>query len=226
MTSTLSGETQADLIQQDLERTVSFSAASSVITAAWAAQAARAADTLFISNTSALQGTLRLYNQNQALTRTISLQLGKWNNKIEFPAQAVGKIELTLQAPAVPSAEPVKMYAGLVFLGLGITLPRFVTGVDMSDEIRGAGVKSDGGQTYGLAGASLETLAVSWKRLTNEERRVFREYIEAVQFGVNHYISPYDGIDLYVTLTEAGGWAKHDGNGFYWDTSLKYEEAK
>jgi hypothetical protein len=31
---------------------------------------------------------------------------------------------------------------------------------------------------------------------------------------------------MYVTITEAGAWAKHDGNGFYWDTSIKYQEAK
>jgi hypothetical protein len=53
-----------------------------------------------------------------------------------------------------------------------------------------------------------------------------RRYIDAVQFNLNHYISPYEGIDMYVALAEAGTWKKHDGNGFYWDTSLKYREAK
>jgi hypothetical protein len=221
MTNAQSGETPADLIQQDLERTVSFSGASSVITAAWAAQAARAADALFISNTNALQGVLKLYNQSQALSRTVNLALGRWNNKIAFPSQAVGKLELTLQAPA-----GTKLYAGMVFLALGTALPRFAVGVDMGDEIRGTGGRSDGGQAWGMEGVSLETFAASWKRVTDEERRIMRAYIESVQFSANHYISPYDGIDMYVTLAEAGKWTKHDGNGFYWDTSLKYEEAR
>jgi hypothetical protein len=95
VTNTGAGENPVDIIQQDLERTVS----SSVITAQWSVQAARAADTLFVSNTNALQGALKLYNQNQSLVRTIALQLGRWNNKIAFPALAVGKMELTLQSP-------------------------------------------------------------------------------------------------------------------------------
>lgn len=221
MTNPKPGESPGDLIQRDLERTVSFSAASSVITAVWTALTARAADTLFVSNTNALQGTLKLYNQSQALTRTISLRLGKWNNKTEFPSQAVGKIELTLQAPA-----GTELYAGMVFLDLGLTLPRFAVGVDMGDEIRGSGGRSDGGQSYGMEGVTLETFSAAWKRVTDGERRAMRQYLDGVQFAVNHYISPYEGIDLYVTLTEGGGWVKHDGNGFYWDTSLKYKEAK
>jgi hypothetical protein len=216
-----SGETPGDIIQQDLERTVSCTGNYSVITAQWSVQAVRTADTLFISNTNALQGSLKLYNQNQSLVRTIALQLGRWNNKIAFPALAVGKMELTLQAPA-----GANLYAGLLFLDLAAALPRFAVGVDMSDMLRGTGNRSDSGQTYGMAGVSLETFTAPWKRVTNEEREAMRRYIEAVQLDTNHYISPYEGIDMYVTITEAGAWAKHDGNGFYWDTSLKYQEAK
>jgi hypothetical protein len=220
MTNIGGGENLTDLIQQDLLRVVSFSAASSVITAAWTPQTTRVADTLFVSNTNALQGTVRLYDQNQALTRTASFQLGRWNNKITFPAQAVGKTELTLQA----SGET--LYAGMVFLDLGIPIPRFTVGLDMSDEIRGTGDRSDSGQSSGMDGVTLETLTASWKRVTDAERRVMRRYIDGVQFAVNHYISPYDGIDMYVTIAEAGKWAKHDGSGFYWDTTIKYREAK
>jgi hypothetical protein len=221
VTNLVSGEVQSDLIQQDLERTVNCSANSSVITATWTAEAARAADALFISNTNALLGTLKLYNQSGALTRALAIGLGKWNNKITFPSQAVGKIELTLQSPV-----GTKLYAGMVFLALGLTLPRFVVGVDMSDETRGTGGRSDGGQSWGMDGVNLETIALSWKRVTNEERRIFRRYINDVQLHLNHYISPYDGIDMYVTITGAGTWTKHDGNGFYWDTNIKYEEAR
>jgi hypothetical protein len=200
MTNTVSGETSGDIIQQDLERTVSCTGSSSVITAQWSVQAAHAADTLFVSNTNALQGTLKLYNQNQALTRTIALQLGRWNNKITFPALAVGKMELTLQAPA-----GANLYAGLLCLDLAAALPRFAMGVDMSDTLRGTGSRSDSGQTYGMAGVTLETFTAPWKRVTNEEREAMRRYIEAVQLDTNHYISPYEGIDMYVTITARPG---------------------
>jgi hypothetical protein len=221
MTGLVSGDDPLDLIQQDLERTVNFSGASSVITASWTARTARAGDALFISNTNALQGTLKLYDQTQALTRTIRLRLGRWNNKTAFPSQAVGKIELTLQAPA-----GTNLYVGLVFLSLGTVLPRFAVGVDMGDEIRGEGDRSHGGQTYGMEGVTLETFSAPWSGITAEERRVMRRYIDSVQHHVNHYINPYEGVDMYVTIEEAGEWKKHDSYGFYWDTSLKYLEAK
>jgi hypothetical protein len=221
ITNMASGETPGDIIQQDLERAVSFSGASSVITATWTVQTVRAADTLFVSNTNALQGTLKLYNQSMALARTVGLQLGRWNNKIVFPALAAGKLELSLQAPAGE-----KLRAGLLFLDLAETFPRFAVGVDMSDTIRGTGGRSDGGQTNGMAGVSLETFAASWKRVSGAEREAMRRYIDAVQFDANHYISPYEGTDMYVAITEAGAWTKHDGNGFYWDTSIKYQEAR
>jgi hypothetical protein len=215
------GESAADLAQQDLERTVSFSGASSVITASWAPQAALAADALFISNTSAFQGSLRLYDQNQAPRQSIGLQLGKRNNKIEFPALAVGRMELSLQAPA-----GAKLYAGLLFLALGAALPRFAPGADMSDELRGAGGRSYGGQAHGMAGVTLGTLSLSWKRVAAGEREEMRRYADAVQFDAAHYISPWDGEDLYVTIAEAGSWPRHAGPGFYWDTSIKYLEAR
>jgi hypothetical protein len=220
ITGLISGENAGDLLQQDLKRTVTFASASSTISAQWTVQTTRVADALFISNTNALQGTLKLYDQNQVLRQTITLRLGRWNNKIEFPAQAVGKLELILQASGG------NLSLGMVFLDLGVTLPRFSVGVDMSDELRGTGERSYGGQSYGMAGGTLETFSASWERLSSGERETMRRYIDAVQFNLNHYISPYEGIDRYVTLTEAGKWTKHDGNGFYWDTSLKYEEAK
>jgi hypothetical protein len=220
MTNLAAGESTPDLTQQDLQRTVLSSAPSSVITATFSVQNTRAADTLFISNTNALQGTLRLYNQNQVLQQTINIQLGHWNNKITFPAMAVGKMELTLQASGA------NLYTGLVFLTLGVVLPRFAVGVDMSDEIRGTGNKSAGGQTYGIRGVTLETDSFSWKRVTALEKETVRRYIDEVQLDVNHYISPYVGIDQYVTITDAGGWKKYDGNGFYWDTEINYKEAR
>jgi hypothetical protein len=220
ITNLLSGDAPADLPQQDLARTVHCSAVSTTVTASWSVQTTRIADALFISNTNALQGTLRLYNQNQALTRTVNLQLGKWNNKIEFPAQAVGKMELSLQASGQ------NVYIGTAFLDLGVVLPRFIVGPEMSDKLRGTGGKSRGGQTVGVEGAALETFSASWKRVSEDERRIMRRYIDEVQFHINHYICPYDGIDMYVTITDAGKWVKHGGAGFYWDTEIKYEEAE
>ncbi|MDR1352997.1 MAG: hypothetical protein LBK05_06925, partial [Treponema sp.] len=76
------------------------------------------------------------------------------------------------------------------------------------------------------AGVTLEALSLQWKRVTDGERRAMREYIDEVQLHLNHYISPYEGTDLYVTIAEAGKWRKHDGNGFYWDTDISYEEAR
>jgi hypothetical protein len=220
MTNTAGGETAEDLVHQDLERTVSCSAPSSLITAVWAPQNVRIADALFISNTNAEQGSLALYDQNGQLAQALSLELGGWNNKIEFPHLAVGRMELALDAGSGG------LYAGLVFLSLGTLLPRFTAGVDMSDELRGTGERSFGGQTYGMAGVTLETLSLSWQRITDGERRIMRRYIDAVQFNVNHYISPYEGIDMYAAITGAGTWKKHDSRGFYWDTNIKYREAR
>jgi hypothetical protein len=220
MTNLEGGETAADITQQDTGRTVQCGSQSAVVTALWTPQAARIANALFVSNTNALQGALALYDQNLVYTRTVNFELGRLHNKIEFPAQAVGKLELALEAAGE------NLFLGLLFLDLGIALPRFTVGVDMSDEIRGTAGRSDSGQSWGISGASLETFSASWKRVTEAERHIMRMYIDDVQFNVNHYISPYDGIDMYVTLTEAGKWAKHDGNGFYWDTNLKYREAK
>lgn len=220
VTNLISGEAAEDLLQQDLERTITCNSPTSLITAVWDIKTVRVADTLFVSNTNALQGTLRLYDQNQVLVQTIAMALDRRNNKIEFPPVAVGKLELTLEA----SGE--NLTVGLVFLDLGITLPRFVVGVDMSDELRGTGGRSDGGQTNGINAVTLETFTASWTRITEGERALMRRYINDVQFSGNHYISPYAGMDVYMAIAEAGKFTKHDGNGFYWDTTIKYMEAK
>jgi hypothetical protein len=213
------GEAAADLIQQDLERTVSFQTTSAIIVAQWTPQTARVADTLFVSNTNATQYSVQLFDQNMGSVITKTGLLGRWNNKIELPTRAIGMTQIELSGTA-------PLYVGMLFLSLGLTLPRFTVGVDMSDSLRGTGAKSYGGQTYGRQGVTLETLSLAWQRVTNEERRVFREYLDSVQLHQNHYISPYEGIDQYVTVTGAGTWTKHDGDGFYWDTSIKYEEAR
>jgi hypothetical protein len=53
-----------------------------------------------------------------------------------------------------------------------------------------------------------------------------RIYIDSAQFSVNHYVNPYEGINMYATIVEGGRWKKRDACGFYWDTSIKYREAK
>jgi hypothetical protein len=219
MTNLQSGESVLDIVQKDLERTVSCSQKTSTITATLSA--AVTADTFFISNTNADKATLRVYDSSNTLSVTLSnVPLGKWNNKLLFPTTQVKKITLDL------SATQNNLYAGLLFLDSGAVLPRFIVGVDMSDELNGEGYRSDYGQAHGMEGTMLETISLQWNRITNNARNAMRRYINDVQLYVPHYISPYDTIDMYVTINQAGKWKKHDGKGFYWDTSIAYKGAR
>ena len=154
---------------------------------------------------------------------------GKCRNKITIHnfdyTLRIEEFELTLEG-----IEP--LYLGHLFTGQKTVLPRFVVspvdGIELPSQLS----RSFGGQAYGARRKTLEYFNAEFIRITNEEKKVIKQYIEEALNIEPHIIDPYGEVrdeypPMYATLSISEmPFKKRPENGFYWDCSLSWKEAR
>jgi len=123
------------------------------------------------------------------------------------------------------------LYLGHLFLGMKTTLPRFETGPEISRNFLSSSSRSFGGQAIGIRRKPLDTFAVNFPRITQEERETILNYADTVLNIEPHIIDPYyEARDkfppMYVTLDSDVGMTKRNENRFYYSASLSWQEAR
>jgi len=137
----------------------------------------------------------------------------------------INKFELTLEG-----TEP--LYLGHLFLGMKTVLPRFETGPETGKTLFSDSSRSFGGQVFGVRRKTLNSFSANFPRIDSKERQTLLDYIEAVLNIEPHIIDPYyeahDNFPpMYATLnTGEISMPKLKENGFYYSTSLSWQEAR
>jgi hypothetical protein len=120
---------------------------------------------------------------------------------------------------------------GYVALSNKIELPRFVVFPKRKRLIQSAANRTLGGNAYGLYTESLTGWDVNYTRLTDDEYKTIDAYILRVLNVVPHVIDLYPEAHehyppIFATLAEGYESEKRDEDGFYWNMSLSWKEAK
>jgi hypothetical protein len=122
------------------------------------------------------------------------------------------------------------IYIGYLFFGEYLELPRFVSLPKFPFQLRSSSSKSLGGQVSGVMATPIRGAAISWRRMSNEKRKELYEYLTAVQTAKAHMIDLYpeahdQEAPFYAHVTEFEDAEKEVG-GWYFNLSIKYEEAR
>lgn len=124
------------------------------------------------------------------------------------------------------------LYLGYLFLGKKTRLPRFGVGPQTGTTLRGESSRSFGGQVYGMKRRPLDGFAADFPRLTADEYREIKEYVNAVQNVEPHIIDPYHEAreefpPMHVTLDMSEvSLTKQNEDGFYYSGKLAWKEAR
>jgi hypothetical protein len=124
------------------------------------------------------------------------------------------------------------LYLGHLFLGQKTELPRFSPEPTSGTTLNSTASRSFGGQVYGIRRRSLDSFAVNFPRINTCERKVIKEYVNAVLTTEPHIIDPYPEArdefpPMYVTLnTNEVSLTKRNEDGFYYTGNLSWQEAK
>ena len=124
------------------------------------------------------------------------------------------------------------IYLGHLYLGNKVILPRFLVRPNLNLNLRGERVLSDGGQSFGIKRKALESFAVSFSRISNDEKNIIKNYINSVQNIDPHIIDPYpEARDKFppkyaVVNTDNIPFPKRNEPDFYYDGSLSWQEVR
>jgi len=154
---------------------------------------------------------------------------GKCNNKITIhnfdTTLIINSFELELEG-----IEPI--YLGYLFTGQKTVLPRFIIGSSNSINLPSESSRSFGGQAYGARRRTLNNFAASFKRITNEDKKLIEIYIDEALNTEAHIIDPYaeardEFPPMYGTLSISDlPFEKRPESGFFWDCNLSWREAR
>jgi hypothetical protein len=120
---------------------------------------------------------------------------------------------------------------GLLYLGTRLTLPQFTTGPTRSFTPQSESSRSMAGHAYGLFAPTLKSFSANFPRVDTRQLRQIETYIGTVLTIKPHIIDPYPEAreeyePFYATLVEGIESEKRHESGFYWTTSLSWQEAK
>ena len=209
-----------------LELCVHFTDNSATITGSY--KELVAVDTFCIGNTNAYNYKLKLFGNNlpvnlvDGVSGDISSLITVHNfNEIIF----IDSFELELNGVDL-------LYLGHLFFGVKTCLPRFSIEPGTSIELRSESSRSFGGQAFGIRRKTLENFTVNFPWLTSEDRAIFVDYIQSVLNVEPHIIDLYPEAreqfpPRYVTLSASDiSFPKLNENGFYYSSSLSWQEAR
>jgi hypothetical protein len=136
----------------------------------------------------------------------------------------IAKAVITLHSDA-----NTNIYCGYIYLGGVFQMPDFLAGPQYSIDMTAEGLRTDGGQAYGVDGEMLRVWKFGFRNITNRQRLEIEKYIRTVQYAKGHIVQIYDDKSvepIFATLSGADGFTKEARNNFYWQTSLEYKEAR
>ncbi|MCL2805271.1 MAG: hypothetical protein FWD26_04970 [Treponema sp.] len=124
------------------------------------------------------------------------------------------------------------LYLGYLFLGCKTLLPRFEAGPETGKILFSESSRSFGGQVFGVRRKTLNSFSASFPRISTEEKKIITEYVDAVLNIEPHIIDPYPDAreefpPMYSTLNVSDvSLPKRNENGFYYSSSLSWQEAR
>jgi len=186
---------------------------------------AAAVDSLCLGYTNAFRYTLTLYDSADELIKFSGLTADRITIRNFEETLFFNRFELILEGIE-------SVYLGYLYLGMKTTLPRFEVKPDVGEKLLSQSSQSFGGQVFGLRRTTLKSFSVNFPRITSEERDVFIEYIKSVLNIEPHIIDPYyeahdkfPPMYAYLDIND-NNMPKLNEHGFYYSTSLKWQEAR
>ena len=183
-------------------------------------------DSVILANTNATMACVELYDSSGTiLFDSGSQSFGGGVLIINLDTLAYcGSFKVTLSGDS-------NLYLGLLHFGIKIELPRFIVNPVQSIDLRNQAERSLGGQSYGFISKPLRNFSAQFQRIGKEDMDIIRGYVERTQTVVPHIIDPYPDaheavMPFYATLSDGISYTKRNENGFFYDLSLSWLEAK
>jgi len=224
----LPGTYLENIYDSSFELPVMFDKKKVTITGNYEHPDAAAVDSLCLGYTNGISYKLKVYNGTKlegSCSGIIKGRITIFNFDKPFFAN---KFKLTLEG--LEDDDP--LYLGYLFLGLKTVLPRFEVGPETGEKLFSQSSRSFGGQVFGIRRKTLRSFSANFPRITSEEREIFLDYIKSVLNIEPHIIDPYykahdKFLPMYAALNiDDNKMPKLNENGFYYSTSLEWQEAR
>jgi hypothetical protein len=147
--------------------------------------------------------------------------------RIMFSETAIDSAKIEL----LNSSDGGLLSLGAVYFGDAVTLPRFIVEPELGKEFLTESKRTFGGYTYGLDGEELRTISLEFRRINELDYHIVNKYLKKVGKTIPHFIDIYEEANeawpiMYGTFSGDFKPVKRAENGFYFDFSLEYQEAK
>ena len=118
-----------------------------------------------------------------------------------------------------------------LYIGEAWELPRFAITPRESIQLGGETKRTFSGQVTGLPTETLRSFSAAYNRITNADKKRFDAYANGVQTVIPHVIDPYPDAHeefepFFATLAAYGEKEKRTENGFFWNFTCSWQEAK
>jgi hypothetical protein len=187
-------------------------------------------DVFLIGNTNAVSANLKLLNGQDTVFQK-EFEIDEYIKIIEVLDKNNLRKTIQIDNFILELAGNENISIGHIYIGETWELPRFITFPRSQLTLRNEGGRTFSGQAVGIPVETLRTFSASFVRIENEKRILLDKYINGVQTVIPHVIDPYPEshdqfAPFFATASEYGEMEKRDENGFYWNFSISWEEAK
>jgi hypothetical protein len=216
-----------DLFNRYIEYLVLFTTRQVIIEGIWTNDLT-SFDSLIIGNTNAKTGRIQLYYNDSVIIdkqfsvseyiTIISLKLKNEQSKV------INKFRLQLNGTDLLSI-------GLLYIGEEWDLPRFIVHPKNKLTLRNDDDRTFSGQSTGIVKTTLKSFSAEYIRINNKLTKILDDYINAVQTVIPHVIDIYPEAHdefppFWATIASYGEKQKRAENGFFWNLSIAWQEAK
>lgn len=120
---------------------------------------------------------------------------------------------------------------GAVYFGNYVLLPRFIAEPRLGKEFPTEADRSFGGVAYGLDSEELRTVSLQFRRISLLDYKKTYDYLSVVGKTIPHFVDIYEEANdawpiMYCTFDGDFETTKRNENGFWFNYSMEYKEAK